>query len=246
MTCKFLIDTNLPLDTEDEAVAAVLREFDISCEGTTDLPLIGRKIRAHEPDIALIPLADWHRSLRKGDRHYQGLVISTSKFSGTTEVPSVLVVRKEDPAKNLMDLKGASYGYINQSCTSSYFPPILMLHKHGIAFDDFFDGKPVKAWQGQIDAVASGEVRASMMPEDVWRTTPGNAETTKVIDRFDDARPALIVARGDLDPKCREALTRAFIEWVPPWSAPFGCYKPFLRAEVHHLFHELDQLPAGT
>ena len=38
-------------------------------------------------------------------------------------MPSVLVVRKDDPAESLMDLEGATYGYINKSCTSSYFPP---------------------------------------------------------------------------------------------------------------------------
>src|SRR2546423_1097276 len=44
--------------------------------------------------------------------------------------------------------------------------------------------RPVKAWQGQIDSVVDGEIRSTMVPEDVWRTTSGNAETTKVIDRY--------------------------------------------------------------
>ncbi len=246
MPYSFLIDTNLTIDAGDDAVAAVLREFGVSVEGTTDLALIGREIRAHKPDLAYIPSADWFRSLRTGDRHYRGLVMPTSKFTGTTDLPSVLVVRKDDPAKGLMDLQGASYGYINQSCTSSYFPPIVMLHKRGIRFDRFLDGKPVKGWQGQIDAVIDGEVRATMVPEDVWRTTPENNDTTKVIDRYDDAKPAVIVARHDLDPKLRAALTEALIEWVPPWSAVYGCFKPFLYADVHHFFHELDMLPAGT
>ena len=131
MPYSFLIDTNLTIDAGDDAVAAVLRDFGVSVEGTTDLALIGREIRAHKPDLAYIPSADWFRSLRTGDRHYRGLVMPTSKFTGTTDLPSVLVVRKDDPAKGLMDLQGASYGYINQSCTSSYFPPIVMLHKRG-------------------------------------------------------------------------------------------------------------------
>lgn len=246
MSYAFLIDTNLPIDTDDDAVVSVLREFDVSIEGSTDLPSIGRKIASHEPDLAFIPSADWHRSLRKSDRHYRGLVIPTSKFTGATDLPSVLVVRKDDPASSLTDLEGASYGYINQSCTSSYFPPAVMLNSQGIRFDDFLDMKPVKAWQGQIDAVVSGEVRSTMVPEDVWRTSPSNAEVTRVIDRYDDAKPAVIVARHDLDPKLLSALTGALVSWVPPWSSIYGCFRPFVFADVHHFFHELDKLPADT
>ena len=249
MGFKFLIDTNLPIDTttcfDRESVHAVLREFDIEVEGTTDLPLIGQKVAAHDPDIALIPLADWHRSLRKGDRHYWGLVIATSKFTGSTDMPSVLVVRKDDPAESLMDLEGATYGYINKSCTSSYFPPALMLNAKGIAFETFLSMRPVKAWQGQIDAVVEGEVRATMVPEDVWRTTPDNAIKAKVIDR-NLGKPALVVARHDLDETLQAALTKALVRWVPPWSSIFGCYTPFHYADVHHFFHQLDQLPPGT
>ena len=249
MGYKFLIDTNLPIDTKVchryDNVGAVLQKFDVATEGTTDLAAIGRKVAAHEPDIALIPLADWHRSLRKGDKHYWGLVIATSKFTGSTDMPSVLVVRRDDPATSLMDLEGATYGYINTSCTSSYFPPALMLNAKGIAFDKFLSMRPVKAWQGQIDAVIDGEVRATMVPEDVWRTTPDNEKKAKVVDR-NMGKPALIVARHDLDKTLRAELTEALVRWVPTWDSIFGCYTPFLYADVHHFFHQLDQLPPGT
>jgi phosphonate transport system substrate-binding protein len=246
MQYRFLIDTNLPIDTEDDEVSSILREYDVAVEGSTDLPAIGRKVAAHEPDIAFIPSGDYHRSIRKGDRHYRGLVIPTSKFTGVTDLPSVLVVRKDDPAKSLKDLEGATYGYINKSCTSSYFPPAVMLAGEGIQFDRFLAMRPVKAWQGQIDAVVDGEIRSTMVPEDVWRTTSGNAETTKVIDRYDHGKPGMIVARHDLDPKLRAALTEALVAWVPPWSSVYGCFKPFLYVDVHFFFHELDKLPADT
>ena len=42
MSYKFLIDTNLPIDTQtcfdQESLHAVLRKFDIAVEGTADLP----------------------------------------------------------------------------------------------------------------------------------------------------------------------------------------------------------------
>jgi hypothetical protein len=40
----------------------------------------------------------------------------------------------------------------------------------------------VKAWQGQIDAVVDGEIRSTMVPEDVWRTTSGNAAPQTVLE----------------------------------------------------------------
>ncbi len=246
MAYNFLIDTNLPLDVDDERIAAVLRRFEVTTEGSTDLSMIGRKIAAHEPDIAYIPSADWHRSLRKGDRHYVGFVMPTSKYTGTTDLPSVLVVKKDDPATRLKDLEGASFGYINKSCTSSYFPPAVMLNDEEVAFDSFLAMRPVKPWQGQIDAVIKGEVRSTMVPEDVWRTTSANAEETKVIDRFDSGKPAIIVARHGLDRDLRVALCEALCAWVPPWSSIYGCFKPFLYADVHFFFHELDRLPPGT
>ncbi|ETS85949.1 hypothetical protein PFICI_03974 [Pestalotiopsis fici W106-1] len=246
MGCTFLIDSNLPINTEDEKVAKVLRDFNVTYHETTDLPLIGREIRAHKPDIAYIPSADWHRSLRDGDRHYSGLVIPTSKFTGKTDLPSVLVVRRDDPATSLVDLRGASYGYINKSCTSSYFPPIVMLHRKGMCADEFLDMRPVKAWQGQIDAVVDGEVRATMVPEDTWRILGANAETTKIIDRFEEGKPGIVVARCDLDQKLRAELTDALVEWTPSSCSIYSRFKPFQQEDTESLFRQLDQLPPGS
>jgi phosphonate transport system substrate-binding protein len=47
------------------------------------------------------------------------------------------VVRKDDPANSLDDLEGATYGIINRSCSSSYFPPALMLLEKGKTIDEF-------------------------------------------------------------------------------------------------------------
>jgi ABC-type phosphate/phosphonate transport system substrate-binding protein len=94
-------------------------------------------VARHEPDIAFMPIADFHRLVAKGDDYYRGFAIATSKFTGTTNLPSVLVVRKDDPAASLNDLEGARYGYINKSCSSSYFPPAILLQKHGKKLDDF-------------------------------------------------------------------------------------------------------------
>ncbi len=151
----------------------------------------------------------------------------------------------DDPATGLDDLAGADYGYINTSCTSSYFSPAILVTRLGKTWDKFLHFVPVPAWQGQIDAVVSKKVRATMVLEDVWRATPENAETTKVIGRYDNCKPPVVIARKDLDDGTRGTLLDALVAWEPDWNGIFGGLKPYYYADVHPFFHDLDQLPAG-
>jgi phosphonate transport system substrate-binding protein len=241
----FLLDTNLGLSVDDKPWPAFLARWDIEVVSTTDLVRLDAMMAAHEPDVAFMPIADFHRLLASGDDHYRGLAIATSKFTGTTSLPSVLVVRHDDPAGGLRDLEGAKYAYINKSCSSSYFSPAILLDAQGGKLGDFFDIVPTAPWQGQIDAVVAGEVRATMVPEDVWRTNPANARTTRIIARYDNATPAPVVVRHDLDATLAAALLDALVAWVPKWDGVYGAFRPFYRADVHRFFHDLDRLPPG-
>lgn len=241
----FLLDNNLGLTIDDKPWPDFLARWAIEVVSTTDLVRLDAMMAGHEPDIAFMPIADFHRLLAIGDDHYRGFAIATSKFTGTTTLPSVLVVRHDDPANGLADLEGARYAYINKSCSSSYFSPAILLAAQGRKLRDFFDIVPTAPWQGQIDAVVSGSVRATMVPEDVWRTDPANARTTRIIARYDNATPALVVARHDLDEALAKGLLDALVTWVPRWDGVYGAFRPFYRADVHRFFHDLDQLPAG-
>jgi ABC-type phosphate/phosphonate transport system substrate-binding protein len=174
----------------------------------------------HVPDLAFISISDFLRSVAKGDQHYRGFAIATSKFTGTTNLPSVLVVRQDDPAQSFADLEGARYGYINKSCSSSYFPANIVLAKQGKRLDEYVNIVQVKPWQGQIDAVVAKEVRATMVAEDVWKTTPGNAQHTRIIGRYDNAKPAPIVARQDPNAKAISALVEGLFAG---WEATHSC-----------------------
>jgi phosphonate transport system substrate-binding protein len=155
------------------------------------------------------------------------------------------VVRSDDPATGVDDLAGADYGFINTSCTSSYFSPAILLTGLGKTWNSFLHFVPVPAWQGQIDAVVSKKVRATMVLEDVWRATPENAESTKVIGRYDNCKPPVVIAHKDLDNDTRGTLLDALVAWEPDWDGIFGGLKPYYYADVHPFFHDLDQLPAG-
>ena len=242
---SFLIDSNLGLDPAEEPWRSLFSRVGITSTGTTDLPELDRSVAAHEPDIVFMPIADFHRVLASGDRHYRGLAMLTSKFTGATNLPSVLVVREDDPATCLADLAGASFGYINQSCTSSYYALAILLHHLGRSLADFGVMVPTAPWQGQIDAVTSGQVRATMVLEDVWKTTASNAETTKVIGRYDEATGALIVVRDGLDDTVVQALLDTLLAWKPNPGALFGGFAAFTESGVAGFFRDLDQLPAS-
>lgn len=239
----FLLDDNLGLPVREAPWTEILPAAGIVARTSTDLAAIDAMIARHEPDVAYMPIADYHRFFARGDRHYRGLAIATSKFTGLAKLPSVLVVRRDDPATGLDDLGGAEYGIINRSCSSSFFPPAILLAAQGKKVDDFLRIKAVAPWQGQIDAVVAGRVRATMVPEDVWKTNPGNARVAKVVGRYDTATPPVVVARHGLPEAPRRALLDALLAWTPRWEAVYGAFRPFYYADVHAFFHDLDGLP---
>ena len=242
---SFLIDSNLGLDPAEEPWRSLFSRVGITSTCTADLPELDRSVAAHEPDIVFMPVADFHRVLASGDRQYRGLAMLTSKFTGATNLPSVLVVRADDPATCLADLAGASFGYINSSCTSSYYALAILLHHLGRSLADFGVMVSTTPWQGQIDAVTSGQVRATMVLEDVWKTTAFNAEATKVIGRYDEATGAVIVVRDGLDDTVVGALLDTLLTWKPKPGALFGGFAAFTESGIARFFQDLDQLPAS-
>jgi phosphonate transport system substrate-binding protein len=84
-----------------------------------------------------------------------------------------------------------------------------------------------------------------MVPEDVWKTHAANANDTKIIGRYDNATPPLVVVRRNLDETIAKTLLDTLVTWVPKWEAVYGAFRPFYYADVHSFFHDLDQLPAG-
>ncbi len=239
-------DENLGLPVGEEPWSGILSAAGIRATSTTNLVQLDEMVANHEPDIAYIPAADYHRLFAKGDRQYRGLAIATSKFTGEPTLRSLLVVRKDDPATSLDDLQGDKYAYINKSCSSSYFPPAILLNRQGKKLDDFLRIMPTKPWQGQVDAVVSKEARATMVLEDVWKTSAENEKTTKIIGEFTGGKPPIVLVRDGLDGEVCKMLLDALLAWSPAWDGVYGGFKPYYYADVHSFFHFLDELPAGV
>jgi hypothetical protein len=88
---KFILDGNLGLPAQTKPWSDIFSNLGIQAESTTDLVDIDKRVADHEPDIAYIPTGDFHRVFAKGDHHYRGLAISTSKFTGNTTLRILLV-----------------------------------------------------------------------------------------------------------------------------------------------------------
>lgn len=243
---KFILDKNFGLSVDEKPWSDFLPAHGITAEATADLVHIHQSLADHQPDIAYIPIADFHRLTRKGDHHYRGLAMAMSKLTGQARQSSLLVVRKDDPAKSIDDLHGAKYGYINESCSSSYFPPAILLQRQGKKLADFMhimQVKPGPTWQGLIDAVVSKEVRATMILEDAWHSLSKNSEDTKIIGHYTGSLYGVVLVREGLNDATCKTFLDALLSWTPPWNTVYGGFKPFYYADVHSFFHDLDQLP---
>jgi len=240
---KFILDQNLELPVDEKPLSEILSQAGIVTEETKDLVHIDQMLADHGPDIAYIPGADFCVMLRKGNQYYRGLAISTSKFTGEPTQRTLLVVRKDDPANSFDDLAGAEYGYMNKSCSSSYFPPAIMLHQQGKKLDEFFKIQVVPGWQPRVDAVLSKAIRATMILEDVWKTTPKNAQNTKIIGQYELCPPAILVVHKKLDEKICKTLLDYLLTWQPEWKNVYGAFRPYYFADVETFYHDLSELP---
>lgn len=243
---NFVLDTNLELPTDMDPWKTLLETAGIDTESTRDLVRIDKLLADEGPDIAYTPGADFCRMLVRGLHHYEGLVIATSKFTGQPSQRTLLVVRQDDPAKGIEDLEGATYGYMNKSCSSSYFPPATLLNRMGKNINSFFKGKDVPGWQKRVDAVAAREIRATMILEDVWKMDPGNERKCKIIGQMDQCPPAILMVRKGLDAKLVNTLREALLAWIPDWKTVYGAFRPFVFADVQTYSHALSELPADV
>ena len=116
----FILDTNLNLPVTESPWKGLFEKSDIKIEETRDLVLVDRLLANDGPDIAYVPGADFCVMLVKGNEHYRGLAIGTSKFTGKPAQRTWLVVRKDEPANSLDDLEASSYRWMNRSCSSSF------------------------------------------------------------------------------------------------------------------------------
>lgn len=238
----FILNGNLDFPIASEPWQSVFAAEGIAAEATTDLAKIDELLATGGPAIAYVAGASFCVMLQKDNPHYSGLVIATSKFTGQAAQRTLLIVRHDDPATSLDDLEGSEYAYLNRSCSSSFFPPSILLQQKGKQIDAFFNLKQVAGWQARIDAVVAGSVRSTMILEDVWKMTLKNTEVAKAIGEYFPCVPAVLIVRKDLDTKVRDSLREEFLNYIPNWSNVYGAFRPFYFADVQTFYHQLGLL----
>jgi len=189
-------DANLDFPFDSPAWGKFASDTHCSVTSYTDLDILTTGLRQRLFDFSYLPSSNCF-FLR--DAPYRGIVSAMTGLTKRAWQSSVFVVAKDNPATTWQELRGKRLGYINTYCTTSYFSPSVLIGREGFVLKDFFDAFPVKAWQGQIDAVLAGTIDATMVYEDVWLAEPGNAQRTKILARLDDLPTPPFIVRNDLD-----------------------------------------------
>jgi phosphonate transport system substrate-binding protein len=178
------------------------------------------------------------------DAPYRGIVSAMTGITKRAAQSSVFVVAKESPATSWHELRGKRLGYINTYCTTSYFSPSVLLGREGLVLKDFFNAFPVAAWQGQIDAVLSGGIDATMVYEDVWLAQPSSAERTKVLARLDDLPTPPFIVRADMDETLVDQLKQTLLGLTGhSKDALYAGFTEFQDARMQRWFADLAALP---
>jgi ABC-type phosphate/phosphonate transport system substrate-binding protein len=239
----FLMNKNLGFPATEEPWKGILSAEGFTADVTTDVTKMNQALEEGDPDVAYVTGAGYCVMMRNGNQHYRGLVIATSKFTGQPAQCSLLVVRQDDPAKSLDDLEGSEYGYINRSCSSSFFPPAILLNQKGKKLDTFFKLKQVPGWQERVDAVVAKSIRATMILEDVWKMTPSNKKHLKIIGEYSRCVPAILIVRKGLASVVVKDLQEHLLSYVPNWTNVYGAFRPYYFADVQTFYHQVGLLP---
>lgn len=57
-----------------------------------------------------------------------------------------------------------------------------------------------------MDAVVAGKIRSTMILEDVWKMTPGNEQSCKIIGSMDHFPQAILIVNKKLAPEITDRL----------------------------------------
>ena len=128
----FILNKNLGFPITEEPWTSIFSAAGIKAEATTDLAKVEQKLTEGGPNIAYVPGAGFCVMLRKGNPHYRGLVIATSKFTGQPLNVLCFWFAKTIRQGASTILKDQSTGALNRTRSSSFFPPAILLQQKGV------------------------------------------------------------------------------------------------------------------
>jgi ABC-type phosphate/phosphonate transport system substrate-binding protein len=241
---KLIHDSNLGFPVEQKQWRNFFTQGQCEVSGTNNIELISQNLESDNNLFAYIPVACLYENRKVQDT--QGLVSATLGKGGASTTSSVLIVKRDAKLRELRDLRGKTYGRINQYCTSSHFAPAIFLSDQGFSFQDFF-GEIVDVsvspgnWQNQIDQVIQGVIDATMVDENTWLASPNNADQTEIIGRIDGLPCPIIISKSIADPIFFNAFKEALLSSARDTSVMFSGFTPYPEDSIKAFFKRISK-----
>jgi ABC-type phosphate/phosphonate transport system substrate-binding protein len=239
---RFIHDSNLGFPIGQEIWQDFFTRAQCAVFGTTNIEQIGQSLENDSNIFAYIPVVCLYE--KRKIQEIKGLVSATTGKSGSSTTSSVLIIKRGANIKNLSDLRGKTYGRINQYCTSSYFAPAIHLSDNGFHFQDFFGAVkdiPVSPgnWQNQIDQVISGAIDATMVDENTWLAKSKNSEETEIIGRMDGLPCPIIVSKSILNNQFLDSYRDMLLVSPRDTSMMFSGFIPYAEDSIDAFFKRI-------
>lgn len=120
--------------------------------------LIDRVVRGEVHVAAMSPLS----YVMARERLPELQLVASQIANGAPYFSSIIIVRADDPAKTLQELRGAAFAFVDRASTSGYLMPYHALLREGITPERAFETIVYSGTHSQsIRDVASGRVRAA-------------------------------------------------------------------------------------
>jgi ABC-type phosphate/phosphonate transport system substrate-binding protein len=241
---RFIHDSNLGFPMGQDTWQDFFSQGQCTVFGTNNIEPISQSLKNDSNIFAYIPVVCFYKVRKIQEIHR--LVSATTGKSGSPTTSSILIIKRGANIKELSDLKGKTYGRINQYCTSSYFAPAIHLSDHGFHFQDFFGQVkdiPVSPgnWQNQIDQVISGAIDATMVDENTWLTNRKNAEETEIIGRIDGLPCPIIVYKSIINTQFLDSFKEKLIASSRDTSAMFSGFIPYAGDSIDVFFKRISK-----
>ncbi len=245
----FAYDGNFRFDEHDPVWRDFFTAHAVTPVRFDDMAELTAALQASVQTVSYLPAANYFYVRDSED--YEPFASAVYAAESSTSLTSVLVVSAASDVHSVEQLRGSRYGFVHEYCTTSYFAPALLVHKHGDTLASFFSRLVrVAAYEPQIEAVIAGEVDCTMVQEDVCVKHPEYAETTRVIAREVDLPSPVVIVDRAISTELRRDLQDVVFGYRPEITSDtlFAGFVPFEHDRVTRFFTEAAAagLPAAS
>ncbi len=143
--------------------------------------------------------------------------VVTPKVGGKSYYNGYIIARKDGEVKNMNDLKGKSFGYVDENSASGYLYAKDSIKKSGLNPDTIFNKVTFLGnHDNVINSVMSREIDAGATYNEAFEKAEANGipvHELNIISKTDDIPKDALAARKDIPDDIIEKLRKAFVEF---------------------------------